>query len=244
MKSDTLKKDKIKKKWFASLKRSLGKIPEEERGNIMDYYEEIFADSEEKGKTSEEIISELGSPAHAAEKILAEEEKNGILLKSGKKTKLNPAVGDGGKKEIASEEKYFPEPGESKPAADAAKSKKRKTGVAPAIGLAFFWILIGIPVSIAALTILLSVGVSLAAIAVSGAGCTIGGVAAFALSIAEIFYGSGASAILADVGLSIGSAGIGLLLFGAFGYLTFVYIKYSARFLRFAFGKIFGGKGR
>lgn len=57
-----------KKEFFAALRRALAALPDEERDNVIKYYEDYFLDAE--GESEEEIIRSLGDPARIAESIL------------------------------------------------------------------------------------------------------------------------------------------------------------------------------
>lgn len=60
-----------KESFMQQLKNALKRIPEEERTDILQDYEEHFAFGLEEGKTEEEIASALGSPSQIAKELQA-----------------------------------------------------------------------------------------------------------------------------------------------------------------------------
>lgn len=58
--------------YMAALERSLMSLPEQERRDALEFYLNYFEDAAEGGKTEEQVISELGTPTHAAAKIISE----------------------------------------------------------------------------------------------------------------------------------------------------------------------------
>lgn len=63
-------------KWLKELNKLLKTLDKQERTDAVEYYKEIFLDKSELGMTDAEIISELGSPAECAQRILAESGKS------------------------------------------------------------------------------------------------------------------------------------------------------------------------
>lgn len=57
-----------KKEFFAALRRALAPLPEQERDNVLQYYEDYFLDAE--GESEESVIRGLGDPQKIAEDIL------------------------------------------------------------------------------------------------------------------------------------------------------------------------------
>ena len=60
-----------KNNFLKELSKLLKKLPEEERIDILQDYEDHFAFGLEEGKTEEEIVKSLGSPSQIAKEILA-----------------------------------------------------------------------------------------------------------------------------------------------------------------------------
>lgn len=61
-----------KQEFFTKFFDALGNIPENERSQITDYYEELICDGLEQGLTEEECVAKFGSPEKAAEKFREE----------------------------------------------------------------------------------------------------------------------------------------------------------------------------
>ena len=55
-----------KKKYLRKLRKALGRIPESEKEEIIEYYAEIIDESYERGKTTREIFATLETPEQAA----------------------------------------------------------------------------------------------------------------------------------------------------------------------------------
>lgn len=61
-----------KYEWETALKKNICRLPDDEIGRVMEYYDELFEDYIERGKTETAIINEFGNPVDVAEKILSE----------------------------------------------------------------------------------------------------------------------------------------------------------------------------
>ena len=59
-----------KKEFFTALRQALSALPDEERANVIKYYEDYFLDAD--GESDEEIIRSLGDPGRIAQDILRE----------------------------------------------------------------------------------------------------------------------------------------------------------------------------
>lgn len=59
-----------KQQFLSALRRALSGLPDAERDNVMQYYEDYFLDAE--GESEEEIIRGLGNPQKIADDILRE----------------------------------------------------------------------------------------------------------------------------------------------------------------------------
>lgn len=64
-----------KAQFMKQLEDKLSSLPESEKSDALNYFEEYFADSP---KSEDEIVSELGSPAIIAKQILAEYKLNAV----------------------------------------------------------------------------------------------------------------------------------------------------------------------
>ncbi len=63
-----------KKKYLQKLRKALGRIPESEKAEILDYYAEIIDESYERGKSTHEIFATLETPAQVAANYFNENE--------------------------------------------------------------------------------------------------------------------------------------------------------------------------
>ena len=61
-----------KYEWEYELKKNIHRLPVEEIARVLDYYNEMFEDNIERGKSEREIIREFGNPVDVADKILSE----------------------------------------------------------------------------------------------------------------------------------------------------------------------------
>lgn len=66
-----------------SLKENLSGLSEEEKLNVIQYYEEYLDDARESGKDMDEVLQNLGNPSDIAAAILAEESFNQARNKPG-----------------------------------------------------------------------------------------------------------------------------------------------------------------
>lgn len=58
--------------WEAELRKNLRTLDENEKTEIFEYYDELFADMFENGRSEESIIAEFGNPFDVANKILSD----------------------------------------------------------------------------------------------------------------------------------------------------------------------------
>ena len=68
--------------WLRALEEHLAALPPAERQRAAEFYKELYSDEKETGMSEAEILSGLGSPAHAAAEILgnfAETGENGQI---------------------------------------------------------------------------------------------------------------------------------------------------------------------
>lgn len=61
-----------KYEWESELRRNIIALPPDELKRIFEYYDELFADKAESGKSETQIVSEFGNPADVARKLLSE----------------------------------------------------------------------------------------------------------------------------------------------------------------------------
>lgn len=201
-----------KYEWEKELKRNIHRLPDDEIARVLEYYNELFEDNIERGKSEREIVSEFGNPCDVADKIMSEYDG---AFKDDEPCEA-PAFRGGDK------------PNE-KPSADERKADpvfdghsdnvERKTEIVQAKGggtdsrswalVAF--ILINIITGFALFFALGAVWIVLGSLVVAGAASTAAGVAAFVVSFGPIFGGATASG-LAQIGVSVAAVGIGIIL--------------------------------
>lgn len=61
-----------KYEWEHELKKNIHRLPVDEIARVLDYYNEMFEDNIERGKSERDIIREFGNPVDVADKILSE----------------------------------------------------------------------------------------------------------------------------------------------------------------------------
>ncbi|MDE7164178.1 MAG: DUF1700 domain-containing protein [Clostridiales bacterium] len=61
-----------KYEWEHELKKNIHRLPSDEIARVLDYYNEMFEDNIERGKSERDIINEFGNPVDVADKILSE----------------------------------------------------------------------------------------------------------------------------------------------------------------------------
>lgn len=79
-----------KYEWESELKRRIAGLPEDEIRRVLEYYNELFEDNIERGKSEARIVCEFGNPADVASKILSEYED------LGSDTATRASVGESG----------------------------------------------------------------------------------------------------------------------------------------------------
>lgn len=61
-----------KYEWEIELKKHMGDLPRGEQERVLEYYNELFADGMESGKSEKQLVSEFGNPVDVAYRIIAE----------------------------------------------------------------------------------------------------------------------------------------------------------------------------
>lgn len=216
------------------LKKNIRSLPSDEIKRVLEYYGELFEDMAERGKSEREIINEFGNPSDVANKILSEydgelrEEAQGAepqenkepAPKEEKSEKIeNAEKGEKGEKG----EKAEVEPEAKKPTENITV-ENRKGGIDGArlalfvtvnvlTGGAFFivvgvvWILLGVAV-------------------VCGGAFAVGGAVGALSSLAVMFTGH-AGAGIAQLGVSVALAGLGILTVLGGVLLIRLYFKFN-----------------
>lgn len=78
--------------FLSELKTHLSKIPKGEKEKIIEYYAEIINDKIDEGKTEEQAVAELGSPAQVAQSVLEDYSDNDSKYQNGKKPRSVGAI--------------------------------------------------------------------------------------------------------------------------------------------------------
>ena len=58
--------------WENELKKNMKGLPESEQTRVLEYYNEMFADGIEFGKSEKQLIAEFGNPVDVAYRIMTE----------------------------------------------------------------------------------------------------------------------------------------------------------------------------
>ncbi|MDE5593935.1 MAG: DUF1700 domain-containing protein [Clostridiales bacterium] len=208
-----------KYEWEHELKKNIRRLPADEVARVLDYYNEMFEDNIERGKSEREIIREFGNPVDVADKILSE--YDGELL---------PPDGH-----IS-----MPQPPEDKPADsgifdghgndkcdDTIADKSVKDGVEQKnneqseydkldevdkrnVKVSLF-LIFNFVTGFAFVVVAAVAWIVLAAFTVAGVGIGIGGVYAFIVSFGPMFTGGFGSG-LAQLGIGVALVGLGVIL--------------------------------
>ncbi len=187
--------------WESEFKKCIKSIPEKEKDEIVGYYREMYSDRHEAGLSDEEIIKNFGEPMLCAAKILMEnaaEENGGVRKEKSEATIKKPL---------------------SQKFKQTGVEYCKKISVSKIVGWFFLTVLFIIPLAavvISAIAALASATVACAAASVSG------GILAIASPFA-FFLGYTGLGVLATAGAGLATAGVGLLLFEVFFFIT----KYS-----------------
>lgn len=173
-----------KKEWESELKKYTSALPKAEQDRIIEYYEELFADRLESGKSERQIIGEFGNPADAALQIMTQygmgviaPDEGGVApldVSSPVKEKKVPTpdfwAGRAGKVENRPENKAPVQSVKSEPSKQEKKEKPKKAGGAKTVLLLIEILLLGV----LALGILIVVWAAVAAVLAVGYSLTAG----------------------------------------------------------------------
>lgn len=61
-----------KYEWETELKKCMHRLPKAEQDKVLEYYNELFADQAENGRSEKQIINEFGNPSDVAFKIMTD----------------------------------------------------------------------------------------------------------------------------------------------------------------------------
>lgn len=208
-----------KYEWEKELKRNIHRLPDDEIVRVLEYYNELFEDNIERGRSEREIISEFGYPSDVADKIMSEYDG---ALKDDDPFDVPPfrasGVTDEKPRAERKAETVFDGHADNPPrkieitngnASAGAKSETDDDNSRTWALVAF--IVINILTGFAMFFVLGAVWIVLGSLVVAGIAATVAGVAAFVVSFGPIFGGAAASG-LAQIGMSIAAVGVGIML--------------------------------
>ena len=203
--------------WENELKKNMKGLPEAEQTRVLEYYNEMFADGLEFGKSEKQLISEFGNPVDVAYRIMTEYGMD-ERVKDGERT-IEPTdktrnvlvetppdfwAGRGAKR--SKEPEIAPKPKsveKKKENAFDTEKKKRSGGITlgSTIGFAAEVVLIGwLPLTI--IIVLVSLGISVLAV---GYGCAAGAIWAV---IASLMPGLAAGVRIVGFAMALVAAGL------------------------------------
>lgn len=208
-----------KYEWEHELKKNIHRLPADEIARVLDYYNEMFEDNIERGKSERVIIREFGNPVDVADKILSEYDGELLPIEGASITPEKPNNRDSQTdSDIFSghdDNKHDDTIADKSTAGTVEQNKKGdydnldevdKRNVKVSLFLVFNFITGFAFVIVAAV-----LWVVLAAFTVAGVGMGIGGAYAFVVSFGPMFTG-GFGAGLAQLGMGLALVGLGIML--------------------------------
>ncbi len=169
------------------------KLKRAERKKIVEFYAEVIADKRESGQTDEEIVSSLGNPYDVAVKVM---EESGItVIKKGEVDKQKTVILD----------------------------SVKKLPLWAIITLAFFGVIIGIPL----LAVVFSIVITCFALCVSGFAIAISCGLASIVSLFIAIFNPAMNGFAIFGGMLV-ATGVGILMALTFGYLSKLSTKLGA----------------
>jgi len=208
------------KEWEGELIGYLAALPEKDREEAANYYKEIYGDRREGGMTEDEILKSFGTPMLAAAKILADSRDGENEAEAAQN---DVKIGNTYEKNDDTQEKVT----------DDTKPSKSGFSVSKLIG----WICIILFVLIPLAAILISLIAAFGSVTVGSAAAVIGGVAIAIASPFGIIIGYTGIGALATAGAGLGAAGVGIILFIIFFYITKYTVISTAKITKYIFGK-------
>lgn len=207
-----------KYEWEHELKKNIHRLPADEIARVLDYYNEIFEDNIERGKSEREIIREFGNPVDVADKILSE--YDGELLPTDghisvpQRTEDKPTdigIFDGHDNNMCDDTIADKSANDKVEQKKTEKTEYDKLDEVDKRNVRVMLFLVFNIVTSFALVIVASVlWVVLAAFTVAGVGMGLGGAYAFIVSFGPMFTG-GLGAGLAQLGIGIAHVGLGVI---------------------------------
>ncbi len=231
-----------KYEWETELKRNIHRLPDDEIKRVMEYYGELFDDKAERGESEREIIFEFGNPVDVADKILSEydgELKNEIergvpVPPISKGEGAAPSNADAPRETVAPKRRSITvENTSARSGGDGAGARKSSSGMSRGMRVLLF-VLINVLTCFSFFICFAAAWIVIGALAASGAAMGLGGAVA-ALASLGVLFGGNAGAGLAQLGMCVALAGVGILLtmamvkcvklFGGVSKRMFAYIK-------------------
>lgn len=195
--------------FFEKLNNGLSVLPRSERMDILKYYNEIFDDKMEEGISEETIIHQLGS----IDEIVA----NALNYD---KTSMHSS-----KETVDSKSDYSPfeksevkEETQANQQKDQSKRERNRIILVVAICTFYIWLPILLGILGAVFGIIMGALACVFSFIVAGFACVVSGAAATIWSIVTIF--SNPALGLCELGISLGTLGVGCLILWSYKYLV------------------------
>ncbi|MBD5131486.1 MAG: DUF1700 domain-containing protein [Clostridiales bacterium] len=224
-----------KYEWEHELKKNIHRLPSDEIARVLDYYNEMFEDYIERGKSEREIIREFGNPADVADKILSEYDGE-LLPEDGH---ISTPFDEPTATKKQSEPKKPSEPikqvydgifegyDDNKPdefieVKNVKTKPKRESAIEPSeydklsesdkrnLKVAIF-LIINVVTGFGLVIAAVALWIVLAAFVISGIGIGIGGVYSVVVACGPLFSGAAGSG-LAQLGIGIALIGLGIVI--------------------------------
>lgn len=81
-----------KNEWFSSLSKCIKSNGTENKEHIIEYYEELFCDKQDEGKSEAEILKEFGNPYEVAYKLNYSHDDEGADFRDSENSKTSEVV--------------------------------------------------------------------------------------------------------------------------------------------------------
>ena len=195
-----------KYEWETALKKNICRLPDDEIKRVMEYYDELFADNIERGKFETAIINEFGNPVDVAEKILSEYDGE---LKTETEEKKSDSIfeghADNGSTTAVAQEKA------EKSSKNIEIVDEKDNGSKGKVERLFVFVVLNVLTGFTFFILFAVVWIVFVVFVIVGASVAAGGALSAVLSFGVLFngfFGSG----LAQIGLGIACAGIGIML--------------------------------
>lgn len=222
-----------KYEWESELKKNIHRLPDEEIKRVLEYYDELFEDKIEQGKSEREIIYGFGNPADVADKIMSDYDG---ALKEDDYFDV-PPVGLKTPPPISERaECMHGERGAAQPTAHdscAVTIEKEHTNNRN-MRLAVFFVIIFFT-GFGPIIMWGALWITLGAFVVAGVAAAGFGAFAGFIGVIRIFAGGGLYAF-ADIGMGVAICGFGILLTVASIKIIIMFAKFNAKCFRWIAG--------